>query len=71
MALSFVPSGMETFCLRSMRPATGGRWAVIVGRVQGGVSGWFRSMAIPRRSSRELGKLVSVGIAVAVMPCGA
>jgi hypothetical protein len=31
------------------------------------VSGWFRSMAIPRRSFPEWGKLGTVGIAVAVM----
>ena len=30
-------------------PATAGGWAVVGGWEQGGVKGWFRSMAIPRR----------------------
>jgi len=53
------------------QPATGERWAVAAGWLQGGVSGWLRSMAIPRRWFRQGWRLVSMGIAVAVMPCGA
>ena len=30
-------------------PATADGWAVVGGQEQGGVKGWFRSMAIPRR----------------------
>ena len=30
-------------------PATVDGWAVVGGQEQGGVKGWFRSMAIPRR----------------------
>lgn len=39
--------------------------------VQGGVRGWSRSMAIPRRDVVQRGNFVPVGIAVAVMPCWA
>lgn len=30
-------------------PATADGWAIVGGQEQGGVKGWFRSMAIPRR----------------------
>ena len=30
-------------------PATAGAWVVAAAWAQGGVKGWFRSMAIPRR----------------------
>lgn len=30
-------------------PATADSWVVVGGWTQGGISGWFRSLAIPRR----------------------
>lgn len=41
------------------------------GRLQGGVKGWFRSIAIPRRKLVVTCHHVPAGIAVAFMPCGA
>ena len=36
-------------------PATGDTAAVVSGGLQGGASGWFRSMAIPRRDGSQGG----------------
>ena len=44
--------------------------AVVGGQEQGGVKGWFRSLAIPRRWTAIFWRLAPVGIAVAVMVCG-
>lgn len=52
-------------------PATGESLAVAVPLAQGGVKGWFRSMAIPRRWAVKPWGVAPVGIAVARMPCGA
>ena len=41
------------------------------GRLQGGVNGWFRSIAIPRRGLVVTCRHVPAGIAVAFTPCGA
>ncbi len=37
-------------------PATVDGWAVVGGQEQGGVKGWFRSMAIPRRWAGGMGE---------------
>ncbi len=44
-------------------PATVGGWEIVGGWEEGGVSGWFRSMAIPRRQVVEAWRLAPVGIA--------